>query len=197
MNCFNKSFQNKCSDLYPQNINIAQNCDSQSVGVAGPIGPTGATGPTGPTGATGPTGVTGATGPTGATGTSGISATAFLTAPSVTNAEPELILENSFPVGEQDITFAGANAVNLAAGTYLIRFGSTVTSTNGTPPTISVSVNNLVESGTIRTGVAYGSASLTGDALLTTTDNAILTFNVTISPELTYDENFLIISKIG
>ena len=78
-----------------------------------------------------------------------------------------------------------------------MRFGSTVTSSNDTPPTISIMLNNIVESGTIRTGVAYGSASLTGDALITVTVPSLLTFNVTIEPELTYDENFLIISKLG
>lgn len=139
----------------------------------------------------------GATGPTGPAGAPGFTATAFFTAPSVTNAEPTLLLENAYPTSQTEISFAGRNSINLAAGTYLMRFGSTVTSTNGTPPTISISVDNVVESGTIRTGVAFGSASLTGDALITIATPSILTFNVTIANELTYDENFLIISKLG
>ena len=192
MGC-NRNFQNRCCDLYPPNLCLdqVQGVPSGSVGLIGPIGPTGATG------ATGPTGATGATGATGPAGTSGISATAFFTAPSVTNEEPTLVLENAFPTDQTDITSAGANGVTIHPGTYLMRFGSTVTSTNGTPPTISLSVNNLVESGTIRTGVSFGSASLTGDALLTIPTRSILSFNVSMAPELTYDENFLIISKIG
>ena len=77
-----------------------------------------------------------------------------------------------------------------------MRFGSTVTSTNGTLPTISISVDNVVESGTIRTGVGFGSANLTGDALITINTPSLLTFNVTVAPELTYSENFLIITKL-
>lgn len=171
MNC---NFTNNCGNLYPQNIGMPS-CPSVK-GVAGATGPTG---------------------PTGATGASGIMTTAFFTAPSVVNAEPTLLLENSYPTDQTDITFAGENQINIAPGTYLMRFGSTVTSTNGTPPTISISVNNVVESGTIRTGVAFGSASLTGDALLTIPTQSVLTFNVTVAPELTYSENFLIISKLG
>ncbi len=142
-------------------------------------------------------GVTGPTGPTGPAGAPGFTATAFFTAPSVTNAEPTLILENSYPTSQTEITLAGGNGINLTPGTYLLRFGSTVTSTNGTPPTISISVDNVVESGTIRTGVAFGSASLTGDALITIATPSILSFNVTIANELIYDENFIIISKLG
>ncbi len=185
---------NNCSNLYPPSINLAAGQPAPNCPISCP---TGATGPIGPTGPTGATGATGPAGPIGATGTSGISSTAFFTAPSATNAEPSLILENSFPLGETDITLAGENNVNLAAGTYLLRYGSTVTSTNGTLPTISISVNELVESGTIRTGVAYGSANLTGDALLTISTNSVLSLSVTVAPELTYDETFLIISKLG
>lgn len=156
-----------------------------TVSVITPMGITGPTGPTGPTGATGPQ------------GESGIISIAYFTAPTVTNAEPTLLLENSYPVGQTDITFAGENNVNLTAGTYIMRFGSTVTSTNGTPPTISISVNNIVDTGTIRTGIAFGSANLTGDALLTIPTNSTLSFNVTQAPELTYSESFLIISKLN
>lgn len=172
-NCFNP-----CGNNFPQNLKfpVGAGC----VGVTGPTGPTGATGPMGPTG------------PAGTFG-----ATAFFTAPSITNAEPTLLLENSFPVGQTEIALMGENNISVESGTYLLRYGSTVTSTNGTPPTISVSVNNVVESGTIRTGVAFGSANLTGDALLTIPTPSIISFNTTLSPELTYSENFLIISKIG
>lgn len=192
MNCNNfKDFNNQqCQNLYPSLM--ATGCsgvqqDFVTTGVAGPRGATGATGATGPTGPTGPT---------GATGSSALTSIAFFTAPSATNVEPTLLLENSYPANQTDITFAGENGVNLTAGTYIMRFGSTVTSTNGTLPTISISIDNVVESGTIRTGVAFGSASLTGDALITINGDALLTFNVTLAPELTYDENFLIISKL-
>lgn len=199
MNCFSgNSSKKSCSNLYPPNLCLEELGPSQSVpSIIGPTGPTGPIGPTGATGPVGPTGATGATGATGPAGTPGISSTAFFTAPSVTNAQPALIMENSFPVGEIDITLDSGNSVNIAPGTYLMRFGSTVTSANGTPPTISIMVNNIVESGTIRTGVAYGSASLTGDALLTIPTQSVLSFEVTAAPELTYDESFLIISKIG
>lgn len=182
MGCFFMRPQNKCENSYPQSCCFNQTNPNQCAAIVGP---------------TGPTGPTGATGATGATGESGISSTAFFTAPRVTNAQPTLILENAFPVGQTDLTVAGGNSINAAPGTYLLRFGSTVTSTNGTPPTISISVNNVVESGTIRTGVAFGSASLTGDALLSISAPSQMSFEVSVSPELTYDENFLIISKIG
>lgn len=193
MGCFFEKSSNKsCSNLYPPNLCLEQVGPSQiASSIIGPTGPTGATGATGPTGPIGPTGAT------GPAGTSGISSTAFFTAPSITNAQPTLILENSFPIGETDITLESGNGINIAPGTYLMRFGSTVTSTNGTPPTISILVNNIVESGTIRTGVAYGSASLTGDALITIPTQSILSFEVTVASELTYDENFLIVAKIG
>lgn len=198
MNCFSRKPSNKpCSNLYPPNLCFEQLCPGQCTTSIGQIGPTGPTGPTGATGATGATGPTGPTGATGPAGTPGISSTAFFTASSATNVEPTLIMENSFPTSETNITLAGENNINIAPGTYLMRFGSTVTSTNGTLPTISILVNNVVESGTIRTGVAYGSASLNGDALLTIPTQSILSFEVTISPDLTYDENFLIVSKIG
>ncbi len=158
---------------------------------------TGAVGPTGPTGPTGPAGDIGPTGPTGATGPAGFEATAFFTAGNAVGVEPTLLLENAYPTNQTQISFAGDNNVNLEPGTYLMRFGSTVTSTNGTPPTISILVNNTVESGTIRTGVAFGSANLTGDALITIQVPSRLSFNVTTANELSYDENFLIISKLG
>ena len=184
MKCFNfNTPNNNCCNPCPTKP-ISPNhtqyiLQSFSVGPTGPAGPTGPIGPTGPAGAP------------------GFAATAFFTAPSVTNAEPELLLENAYPTSQTEISLAGGNGINLTPGTYLMRFGSTVTSSNGTPPTISISVDNVVESGTIRTGVAFGSASLNGDALITIATPSLLTFNVTIANELIYDENFLIISKLG
>ncbi len=177
MNCFNSNYPLKgcCKNFPPQKPNSY----SQIILQPGQIGPTGPTGPTGPAGA------------------SAINTTAFFTAPRVVNAEPTLLLENSYPTEQTDITYAGANTINIAPGTYLMRFGSTVTSSNGTLPTISISVNNLVENGTIRTGVAFGSSNLTGDALITIPTESVLSFNVTPAAELTYDENFLIITRLG
>ena len=96
-------------------------------GLVGPQGIPGPRGPVGPAGPAGPTGATGATGPAGPAGASLLSAFDAETATVATGAA--IPLDDVANFNTESVTHtAGSAVVTLAAGTYLVTYGSNATS---------------------------------------------------------------------
>ena len=162
-------------------------------GPQGPAGLTGAQGPTGPTGATGPTGPTG---PTGATGVAGLT-TAYLTSTNAKNADPIFIRTSEYPFDQNAIVLNGAGTeVTITAGSYIIEYGATADSKDGTAPTLALSFNGNVEAITTRTGKSNEMSDLHGVHMHVTQLQDKLMLKTATSAQLTYNNVYLLIRKL-
>lgn len=173
-------------------------------GATGPVGPqgeTGATGPVGPAGPVGPQGPQGPIGPQGPAGPAGADATnvvALFTAPTATGVEPVLAETAEVPAGQTDIVLdTTTNDVTLTAGTYLVGYSTTATSTGTTVPTISLTQNGTVIAGTTRSGTATTTENLFGQHLIVTSEGDTVGIETTNSTETTYDNTQLLIQKLS
>lgn len=168
-------------------------------GPQGIQGPTGPQGPQGLQGVQGPAGATGAIGPTGPTGPAGANATlilALFTAPTATNTNLILAQIASFPIGQNFITLSNNNIL-LTPGTYLVRYGSTLTSTSASVPSIFLTIDGIQDVTTIRNGIANWTISTFGEAIITPNNPVTnLTLNTTLGATLTYSNNFITIQRL-
>lgn len=176
------------------------------IGPTGPTGPqgiqglTGETGPTGPiglTGATGEIGPTGPTGPTGPAGTPVATTLALFNAPTATDTQPVLAEGGESPAGQTDIELITTdNNVELTAGTYLIRYGTTAESQGGDETAISLTVDDVVVTSTTRTGNANENTVLIGEYILVATDGTTVGVETAQSASNTYTNTYLVIQKL-
>ena len=170
-------------------------------GVAGEIGPTGPQGPTGPTGPTGATGLTGATGPTGPTGPAGetpTNAVSLFEVPTATNVQPVLAQTATSPTGQTDIVLNTTNNnIELGAGSYLVRYGTTAESQGVDITSISLTVNGVVVPSTTRTGNANENTVLTGEYLVTSAGGTTIGLETALDATNTYTNTYLVVQKIA
>ncbi len=165
-------------------------------GITGPTGPQGPVGPQGPAGPQGPIGPAGATGPIGPTGPAAIATAGLFTSVTAVDDDPVLVTTTLYPVGETDITLDTVNnRADVTPGVYLVHYGTTSTSTGATQPSIALVANDALVGGTVRTGEAGATDSLSGSYLLTNpTTIALQTAN---SADITYANTYLLITKIA
>ena len=120
-------------------------------GPAGPQGATGATGatgpqgPIGPIGPVGPTGATGATGPQGPQGESGVNDSIYAESGAQTVAAgAQIPITLSASTTNTTLSVAG-NAVSVPAGTFLVNFGGTALTPDGTLMGVQLYVNGVAQ----------------------------------------------------
>ncbi len=127
----------------------------------------------------------------------GVLAVAQFDGVTATNTPIVLTETISAPAGQTNILLNTANNnVNVTPGTYLIRYGSTATSTSTTVPSLTLAFNGTGDSSTTRTGVANGTSTINGEYVEVFDNAGTIGLNSNQSADVTYDNNYLIIQKL-
>lgn len=127
----------------------------------------------------------------------GVLAVAQFDGATATNTPIVLTETISAPTGQTNILLNTANNnVNVTPGTYLIRYGSTATSTSTTVPSLTLAFNGTGDSSTTRTGVANGTTTINGEYVEVFDNAGTIGLNSNQSADVTYDNNYLIIQKL-